>query len=57
MIYKRVIFISYPVGKVGGHDEVVLYDEPRLLSVQDKPLDDLGGDKSLLRIQVRRRLV
>ena len=29
-----------PVGKIGGHDEVVLNDEGRLLGVEDKPLDE-----------------
>jgi hypothetical protein len=47
----------YSVGQVRGHDEVVLDHEARFLGVKDEPLDDLGGDQSLLRIQVRRRLV
>ena len=39
------------VGEVGGHDEVVLDDERRLLRVQDKALDDLTRNDTLLRIQ------
>lgn len=31
-----------PVGQVGGHDEVVLDHEGRLLRVHDEPLDHLG---------------
>jgi len=46
-----------PVSQVGRHDEVVLHDEARLLGVKNEALDDLGGDQTLLGIQVGGRLV
>ena len=33
--------MSYSVGKVGGHDEVVLNDESGLLGVKNETLDHL----------------
>lgn len=35
------------VRQVGGHDEVVLHDEGRLLGVQDEPLDQLRARNAL----------
>ena len=35
------------VREVGGHDEVVLYDEGCLLRVEDKTLDELGARDTL----------
>jgi len=46
-----------PVGEVCGHDEIVLYDEGGLFGVEDEPLDDFGGVKTLLRVQVSRGFV
>ena len=46
-----------PVGEVGGHDEVVLDDEGRLLGVHDEALDDARGDDTLLGVEVGRGLV
>ena len=45
------------VGKVGGHDEIVLDDEGGLLGVHDEALDDARGDDTLLRVEVGGRLV
>mmetsp|Transcript_42404 Transcript_42404/g.99326 ORF Transcript_42404/g.99326 Transcript_42404/m.99326 type:complete len:433 (-) Transcript_42404:835-2133(-) len=45
------------VGEVGGHDEVVLDDEGRLLRVHDEALDHLGGDDALLAIEVGAGLI
>jgi hypothetical protein len=39
------------------HDEIVLYDEGSLLSVHDESLDDLGGNDTLLRVEVGGRLI
>ena len=40
------------VGKVGGHDEIVLDDEGRLLGVHDEPLDNTAGHDTLFGIEV-----
>lgn len=40
------------VGKVGGHDEIVLDDEGSLLGVHDETLDDTRGNDTLLGIEV-----
>ena len=40
------------VGEVGGHDEIVLDDEGRLLRVHDEALDDAGRDDTLLGVEV-----
>lgn len=45
------------VGKVGGHDEIVLDDEGGLLRVHDETLDDPGGNDTLLGVEVCRRLI
>ena len=45
------------VGKVGGHDEIVLDDEGGLLGVHDEALDDARGDDTLLGVEVGGRLV
>ncbi len=45
------------VREVGGHDEVVLHDEGRLLRVQDEALDDLRRHDALLGVEVGRGLV
>jgi hypothetical protein len=45
------------VGKVSGHDEIVLDDESGLLGVHDEALDDTRGDNTLLGVEVGRRLV
>ena len=45
------------VCKVGGHDEIVLDDESGLLGVHDEPLDDAGGNDTLLGVEVGRRLI
>jgi len=43
---------SLLVRKIGGHDEVVLDDEPSFLAVHDESLNDLCYDKALLRVEV-----
>mmetsp|Transcript_18269 Transcript_18269/g.35312 ORF Transcript_18269/g.35312 Transcript_18269/m.35312 type:complete len:219 (+) Transcript_18269:103-759(+) len=45
------------VRQVRRHDEIVLHNERRLLRVHDEPLDGLGCDDALLRVQVGARLV
>ena len=40
-----------PVGKVGGHDEIVLNDERSLLRMKYESLDNFGSDNTLLGIQ------
>ena len=40
------------VGEIGGHDEIVLNDEGRLLSVHDKSLDDTAGHDTLFGIEI-----
>src|SRR4051812_7977469 len=45
------------ISQVGGHDEIVLNDEGGLLGVHNETLDDTGSNNTLLRVQVRRRLV
>lgn len=45
------------VGKVSGHDEIVLDDEGGLFGVHDETLDDTRGDNTLLRVEVGGRLV
>ena len=45
------------VGKVGGHDEIVLDDEGGLLGVHDETLDDARCDNTLFGIEVGGRLV
>ncbi len=45
------------VGEISGHDKVVFDDERRLSGVHDEPLDDLGGDDTLLRVEISRGLV
>jgi len=41
------------VGQVGGHDEVVLHNERRLLGVHDEALDHLQVTESVERVRVR----
>ncbi len=41
-----------PVCEVGGHDEIVLDDESRLLGVHDEALDDSRGDDTLFGVQI-----
>ena len=43
--------------EVGGHDEIMFYDERGLLGVQDESLDDARGDDTLFDIQVRGRFI
>jgi len=45
------------VGKISGHDEIVLDDEGSLLGVHDETLDDTRGDDTLLGVEVGGRLV
>ncbi len=45
------------IGQIRGHDEIVLDNEGGLLAVANVALDDLGRVQTLLRVQVRRRLV
>jgi len=45
------------VGKVSGHDEIVLDNESGLLGVHDETLDDTRGDNTLLGVEVGGRLV
>lgn len=45
------------VGKVSGHDEIVLDNEGGLLGVHDETLDDARGNDTLLRVEVGRGLV
>jgi hypothetical protein len=45
------------VSEVGGHDEIVLNDEGSLLSVENETLDNLGGNDTLLGVEVSRGLV
>ena len=45
------------VGKIGGHDKVVLDNEGSLLGVHNETLDDSGSDNTLFRVEVRTRLV
>lgn len=48
---------DHPIGQVGCHDEIVLHNEARLLGVKDVSLDHLGGDKTLLGVQIGRRFI
>ncbi|KAI3494682.1 hypothetical protein L1887_40498 [Cichorium endivia] len=48
---------NHAVGEVGGHDDVVLDDHGRLARVDDEALDDARRNDTLLRVEVRRRLV
>jgi hypothetical protein len=34
---------NHSVRQVGGHDEIVFYDESGLFAVHDEPLNGLGG--------------
>lgn len=45
------------IGQVSCHNEIVLNYEACLLGVHDEALDELASGDSLLRVQVRRRLV
>lgn len=45
------------VGKVGGHDEIVLDNEGRLLSVHDEALDDARSNDTLLGVEIGRGLI
>jgi hypothetical protein len=45
------------IGKVGGHDEVVLDNKGSLLIVEDESLEHSGADDSLLAVQVGGRLI
>lgn len=45
------------VGEIGGHDEIVLDNESSLLGVHDPSLNDLGGNNTLLRVEVGTGLV
>ncbi|KAI6772291.1 hypothetical protein HG530_003249 [Fusarium avenaceum] len=45
------------IGKVGGHDEIVLDNESSLLGVHDESLDDSRSNDTLLGIKVGRGLV
>lgn len=45
------------VGKVRGHDEIMLDYHRRLLGVHDEALDDARGDDTLFRVQVSRGFV
>lgn len=40
------------IGKVSGHDEIVLDDEGSLLGVHDESLDDTRGHNTLLGIEI-----
>jgi hypothetical protein len=40
------------VSEIGGHDEIVLDDEGRLLGVHDEPLDDAAGHDTLFGIEI-----
>ena len=44
------------VGEIGGHDEIVLDDEGRLLGVHDEPLNDAAGNNTLLGIEICARV-
>jgi len=39
------------IGKVGGHNEIVLNDERRLFRVKDESLDNFRSDNTLLGVQ------
>jgi hypothetical protein len=41
-----------PIGKVRGHDEIVLDNESGLLGVHDESFDDATAHDTLLRIQI-----
>ena len=45
------------IGKVGGHDEIVLDDESGLLGVHDETLDDTGSNDTLLGVEVGTGLI
>ena len=45
------------VGKISGHDEIVLDDESSLLGMHNEPLDHFGAHHTLLRVQIGRGLV
>ena len=55
MIHYTSDYITYhnAVGEVGGHDEIVLHHERRLLGVHDEPLDDLRAGNALLTVETR----
>ena len=44
---------SYPIGEVGGHDEVVLNDEPGLLGVKNETFDHLEKNEQLAEKEFR----
>ena len=54
---RQAVVDDDAVGEVGRHDEIVLDNERRLLGVQHEPLDHLGGDQTLLGVEVGRRLI
>lgn len=43
--------------QISGHDEIVLDNERRLLSMHNKALDNTSANDTLLRIEVSGRLV
>jgi len=54
---RLTVINDHTIGKVCGHDEIVLDNECSTLAVKDETLDNLGGDDTLLRIEVSRRLI
>lgn len=44
------------VGEIGSHDEIVLDDESRLLSVHDESLDDTASHDTLFGIEIWTRV-
>lgn len=45
------------IGKIGGHDEIVLDNKGRLFGVHDESLDDSRGNDTLLGIEIGRRFI